>query len=31
MTWIGPRVTMTMGEDLQALRLFSYRSKQMHR
>jgi basic amino acid/polyamine antiporter, APA family len=28
MTWIGPRVTMTMGEDLQALRLFSYRSKQ---
>jgi basic amino acid/polyamine antiporter, APA family len=28
MTWIGPRVTMTMGEDLPALRLFSYRSKQ---
>jgi basic amino acid/polyamine antiporter, APA family len=28
MTWIGPRVTMTMGEDLPALRVFSYRSKQ---
>jgi APA family basic amino acid/polyamine antiporter len=28
MTWIGPRVTMTMGEDMTALRLFSRRSKQ---
>jgi APA family basic amino acid/polyamine antiporter len=27
MTWIGPRVTMTMGEDMPALRLFSRRSK----
>ena len=23
MTWIGPRVTMTMGEDISALRLFA--------
>ena len=28
MTWIGPRVTMTMGEDMPLLRLFSRRSKQ---
>jgi basic amino acid/polyamine antiporter, APA family len=28
MTWIGPRVTMTMGEDLPLLRVFSRRSKQ---
>jgi len=28
MTWIGPRVTMTMGEDITMLRLFSRRSKQ---
>ncbi len=28
MTWIGPRVAMTMGEDLPLLRLFSRRSKQ---
>ncbi len=28
MTWIGPRVTMTMGEDLSLLRLFSRKSKQ---
>ena len=28
MTWIGPRVTMTMGEDMPMLRLFSRRSKQ---
>src|SRR3984885_3522516 len=28
MTWIGPRVTMTMGEDMSALRLFARRSKQ---
>ncbi len=28
MTWIGPRVTMTMGEDLPMLRLFSRKSKQ---
>src|SRR5246127_4416778 len=27
MTWIGPRVAMTMGEDLPLLRLFSRRSK----
>jgi len=27
MTWIGPRVTMTMGEDMTALRLFSRQSK----
>jgi basic amino acid/polyamine antiporter, APA family len=27
MTWIGPRVTMTMGEDTSALRLFSRQSK----
>jgi APA family basic amino acid/polyamine antiporter len=27
MTWIGPRVTMTMGEDMPALRLFARRSK----
>ena len=27
MTWIGPRVTMTMGEDMPALRLFSRKSK----
>jgi basic amino acid/polyamine antiporter, APA family len=27
MTWIGPRVTMTMGEDLSLLRLFARRSK----
>jgi basic amino acid/polyamine antiporter, APA family len=27
MTWIGPRVTMTMGEDTPLLRLFSRRSK----
>ncbi len=27
MTWIGPRVTMTMGEDLSLLRLFSRKSK----
>ena len=27
MTWIGPRVTMTMGEDIPLLRLFSRRSK----
>jgi APA family basic amino acid/polyamine antiporter len=28
MTWIGPRVTMTMGEDSPLLRLFSHKSKQ---
>jgi basic amino acid/polyamine antiporter, APA family len=28
MTWIGPRVAMTMGEDLPLLRFFSHRSKQ---
>jgi basic amino acid/polyamine antiporter, APA family len=28
MTWIGPRVTMTMGEDSSLLRLFSRKSKQ---
>jgi APA family basic amino acid/polyamine antiporter len=28
MTWIGPRVAMTMGEDSPLLRLFSRRSKQ---
>ena len=28
MTWIGPRVTMTMGEDSIMLRLFSRKSKQ---
>jgi basic amino acid/polyamine antiporter, APA family len=28
MTWIGPRVTMTMGEDIAGLRIFSRRSKQ---
>ena len=28
MTWIGPRVTMTMGEDMLLLRLFSRKSKQ---
>jgi len=28
MTWIGPRVTMTMGEDIPLLRIFSRRSKQ---
>ncbi|MGA3308226.1 MAG: amino acid permease [Xanthobacteraceae bacterium] len=28
MTWIGPRVTMTMGEDMPLLRLFSRKSKQ---
>jgi APA family basic amino acid/polyamine antiporter len=28
MTWIGPRVTMTMGEDIPLLRVFSRRSKQ---
>jgi basic amino acid/polyamine antiporter, APA family len=28
MTWIGPRVTMTMGEDTPLLRLFSRKSKQ---
>ena len=28
MTWIGPRVAMTMGEDLPLLRLFSRKSKQ---
>jgi APA family basic amino acid/polyamine antiporter len=28
MTWIGPRVTMTMGEDMPMLRLFSRRSRQ---
>ncbi len=28
MTWIGPRVTMTMGEDMSLLRLFSRKSKQ---
>jgi basic amino acid/polyamine antiporter, APA family len=27
MTWIGPRVTMTMGEDMPLLRAFSRRSK----
>ena len=27
MTWIGPRVTMTMGEDIPMLRVFSRRSK----
>jgi APA family basic amino acid/polyamine antiporter len=27
MTWIGPRVTMTMGEDMAALRVFSRTSK----
>jgi APA family basic amino acid/polyamine antiporter len=27
MTWIGPRVTMTMGEDIPLLRVFSRRSK----
>jgi basic amino acid/polyamine antiporter, APA family len=27
MTWIGPRVTMTMGEDIAALRLFARKSK----
>jgi basic amino acid/polyamine antiporter, APA family len=27
MTWIGPRVTMTMGEDMPLLRLFSRRSR----
>jgi len=27
MMWIGPRVTMTMGEDLRALRLFARKSK----
>jgi APA family basic amino acid/polyamine antiporter len=28
MMWIGPRVTMTMGEDIAALRLFSRKSRQ---
>jgi APA family basic amino acid/polyamine antiporter len=27
MMWIGPRVTMTMGEDFAMLRIFAYRSK----
>jgi basic amino acid/polyamine antiporter, APA family len=27
MTWIGPRVTMTMGEDVAALRVFARKSK----
>ena len=27
MTWIGPRVTMTMGEDIPVLRLFARKSK----
>lgn len=27
MTWIGPRVTMTMGEDMPALRLFARKSE----
>ncbi len=27
MMWIGPRVTMTMGEDFPILRIFAYRSK----
>jgi len=27
MTWIGPRVTMTMGEDMPVLRLFARKSK----
>jgi APA family basic amino acid/polyamine antiporter len=27
MTWIGPRVTMTMGEDMPMLRMFSRKSK----
>ena len=27
MTWIGPRVTMTMGEDVPLLRLFARKSK----
>jgi len=27
MTWIGPRVTMTMGEDMSVLRLFSRKSR----
>jgi APA family basic amino acid/polyamine antiporter len=27
MTWIGPRVTMTMGEDMPLLRIFSSKSK----
>lgn len=27
MTWIGPRVTMTMGEDMAALRLFARKSE----
>ena len=28
MTWIGPRVTMTMGEDMSLLRIFARKSKQ---
>ena len=28
MTWIGPRVTMTMGEDMSLLRVFARKSKQ---
>jgi basic amino acid/polyamine antiporter, APA family len=28
MTWIGPRVTMTMGEDIPLLRLFARKSRQ---
>jgi APA family basic amino acid/polyamine antiporter len=27
MTWIGPRVTMTMGEDMSLLRMFARKSK----
>jgi APA family basic amino acid/polyamine antiporter len=27
MTWIGPRVTMAMGEDIELLRMFSRKSK----
>ncbi len=27
MTWIGPRVMMTMGEDIRALRLFAWKTK----
>jgi APA family basic amino acid/polyamine antiporter len=27
MMWIGPRVTTTMGEDIQMLRVFAYRSR----
>jgi Amino acid permease. len=27
MTWIGPRVTVAMGEDVRLLRMFAYKSK----